>query len=132
MSQNFTAASLSSGLIQVVFDGFKLVDNLRAGGEIVIYQGPRDMAGFRNSLVVAHSAQVDVPMPHNLRDSVDPDVGRTIGMWPSGYAYNLTYSNITFVNFDLAETSAWSNCAHCNFPNTKNNEGKTNYMRGIT
>uniref|UniRef100_A0A061S937 Ipt tig domain containing protein n=1 Tax=Tetraselmis sp. GSL018 TaxID=582737 RepID=A0A061S937_9CHLO len=53
-------------------------------------------------------------------------------MWPSGYAYNLTYRNITFVNFDRSDMFAWSNCAHCNFPETKNNGAKTNYMRKIT
>ncbi len=84
----------------MTFDNFKLVDNMRAGGEIVIYQGPRDMAGFTNTLVVAHSSLVDVPLPHSLRDSKDPDRGITVGMWPSGYSYNLTYRNITFANFD--------------------------------
>ena len=116
----------------MVFEDFKLVDNMRCGGEIVIYQGPKEGAGFRNALIVAHSDQVEVPLPHSLRDSVDPDVGRTVGLWPSGYSYNLTFTNLTFVNFDRSDTFAWSNCAHCNFPNTKNNEGKTNFMQGIT
>jgi hypothetical protein len=119
-------------LSQVVFNGFKLLDNMRAGGEIVIYQGPKGKAGFRNTLVVARSGQVQVPFPHSLRDIRDPDVGRVVGMWPSGYSYNLTYENIAFVNFDGNDTFTWSNCAHCNFPNTKNNEGKTNYMKAIT
>ena len=116
----------------MVFEDFKLVDNMRCGGEIVIYQGPKEGAGFRNALIVAHSDQVEVPLPHALRDSVDPDVGRTVGLWPSGYSYNLTFTNLTFVNFDRSDTFAWSNCAHCNFANTMNNEAKTNFMQGIT
>jgi len=114
-----------------MFDGFKLADNLRAGGEIVNYQGPRDKAGFLNSLVVAHSDKVDVPLPHSLRERADPDVGRTVGLWPSGLAYNLTFSNITFVNFDRSDTFAWGDCAMCTLPNNVNGL-EMNYMDGIT
>jgi hypothetical protein len=116
---------------QVKFEGFKLADNLRCGGEIVNYNGPREAAGFRDALIIAHSSLAPDPLPHELRDGRDPDVGHTVGLWSSGISFNLTYDGLTFVNFDRADVQAWSNCAHCNFPNTKFNGGKTTYVRNI-
>lgn len=104
---------------------------MRCGGEIVQYSGPRDAAGFRDALIVAHSDMVSHPLPHSLRDSKDPDSGHTVGLWSSGYSFNLTFDGITFVNYDEDDTQAWSNCAHCNFPNTKYMEGKTTYVKNI-
>lgn len=116
---------------QVKFQDFKLVDNMRCGGEIVDYNGPREAAGFRNALIVAHSSLAPDPLPHSLRDSKDPDIGHSVGLWTSGISFNLTFDTLTFVNFDRSDVQAWSNCAHCNFPNTKYNEGKTTYVKNI-
>lgn len=119
--------TISLQIGDVRFKNFKLADNLRAGIEVVKANSPANGALTEGCLFVGHSSNMPDPIPHNLRD--DPDNGMTFAFIASGQTSNYTFKDSVLVNYDRGDLVSFGSCAHCNFPNNKNQDAKITTMR---